>query len=592
MKNIWLMLKKDLKHIFTNEITFIFILILIVIPAILVTFVVQANKSPFDTEGNAVDVKVAIVNLDKGGTINNTWTNLGKEITNHLLQDKTVKWESVSFDEAIRGKVLGEYYGEIVIPSSFTKDAAAIDIKKDIYPKIAYSMNIQENIVTPTFTALKNLEFQIHIEESIVRTVNMVTQNIIGEVQSNVSINARDMQIFLEAILDLSKNKENYLEQIRKCRDQASKALFMINKLEDELSNSEVEKLDINLMEKHMQEFLKVSNSLKEDYYNITGKKLDMQIEELKQHMMDIKEIKDTIGEDLSYIQENIKQSKYVIAEIHRTAMVTDRVLTQLVRGLNGVDSKLGFLADGNGISRLIYILKNRPELVAEYLEVPVLMERVDNTAGVDEYTVTLPFYITIGMWLGKAILVSLLSVRQKVKLDNQSICNSYKLQQYFAKGIFFIVLGCIQDLLIVFSINILLGIRDRWEYLLLLMMILGSIAFTVMVYTVISTFKRLGKAIIYTVSVLQLFLLGGAFPLQVEPILFQGINKLLPFTYFTGSLREIGVGYITSNLVKSSVILGLFIIGYAILGGIGKIYLEPYIIKLSKAIRKSTLLD
>ena len=117
--------------------TIIFIVILL-IPVIYSFFYL---KSYWDPYGNLQDLKVAIVNLDKGEDDQNQ----GNELVQSLIDSGTIKICTVSEDEAQDGLVNGRYYAKITIPEDFTKslnNAENADREKTV---ITYSQNKKSN---------------------------------------------------------------------------------------------------------------------------------------------------------------------------------------------------------------------------------------------------------------------------------------------------------------------------------------------------------------------------------------------------------------------------------------------------------------
>ncbi|MHC1750556.1 MAG: YhgE/Pip domain-containing protein [Cellulosilyticaceae bacterium] len=73
MHFIWSNYKQDLKNIFTNAITLITVIGLVLLPSLYAWFNIAANWDPYSaTKG----IKVAVVNLDQGSTVGDKPINL------------------------------------------------------------------------------------------------------------------------------------------------------------------------------------------------------------------------------------------------------------------------------------------------------------------------------------------------------------------------------------------------------------------------------------------------------------------------------------------------------------------------------------
>ena len=595
MNRIRKMLKQDLKNIFTNEIVFLLIFLIILLPTLFVCFIINANRQPLYNKG---EIKVALINKDQGGVINGIGVNMGDEVTARIKDSDGISWKIVSYEDALRGTLIGRYYGQVIIPEDFTAKIATLDTEQAELPKVQYDMNFQENIYAPTFNTINNANLGANIQKSIIRAVDSVIKEVIGDVDISSKMEDRDSDVrqVIEAILLLNKNKEQYLTLLEEYREMATKTIVLFSNIDNQIINSKIDQIQIKKFEDQIKKFLADSIQLETEYETLTGEKIKISYKRLTNTL-------ETIMEDLEYIKEgapalqiNIKEARKIAAHFYNIVDKATNILVDIVERSNGLEAKLGFLAHKDDINKLIYNLKNEPELVAEYLESPMLLERIDKEEVFNENVTIAPFYMGIAMWIGKAILVTLLSIRFKGRLvedeeENETEIESVTVvEEYIAKGLFFIILGMIQDFLMISIVRLLFEVGKEHQILFLLIGLLGSITFAMIVYTCASVFNNLGKLGIHLISILQLFLLGGVFPLQIIPDIFFKINRVLPFIYVVGSFRELQIDVVTINLYKSVSILILFIVYTFIFGILSKLYLKPYITKLCNVIQKSKL--
>ncbi|NFI78021.1 YhgE/Pip domain-containing protein, partial [Clostridium botulinum] len=78
-------------------------------------------------------------------------------------------------------------------------------------------------------------------------------------------------------------------------------------------------------------------------------------------------------------------------------------------------------------------------------------------------------------------------------------------------------------------------------------------------IYTLVSVFGNVGKALGVILLVLQISASGGTFPIEVTPGFFQRINPLLPFTYAVSGMREAVGGVIEGILLRDIIILLIY---------------------------------
>lgn len=121
MKNIVHLFLYDLKHLFSNVMTVIIVLGLVLLPSIFSWYNVLAC---WDVFGNTDNLKVAVANTDEGyqSDLVPLEVNLGDQVQNALLEDKEMQWVFTSEEDAIEGAESGKYYAAVVIPKSFSKD--------------------------------------------------------------------------------------------------------------------------------------------------------------------------------------------------------------------------------------------------------------------------------------------------------------------------------------------------------------------------------------------------------------------------------------------------------------------------------------
>ncbi len=102
------------------------------------------------------------------------------------------------------------------------------------------------------------------------------------------------------------------------------------------------------------------------------------------------------------------------------------------------------------------------------------------------------------------------------------------------------------------------------------------SAIFMLIVYTLVSVFGNVGKAMAIVLLVLQLAGSGGTFPIQVTPPFFQAIPPFLPFTYAISMMREAVGGILWDIIVEDLLMMAIYtgiilIIGIALKKGINQ---------------------
>ena len=97
MKNVFIIFKKDLKDIFTNFALLTIIIGLAVLPSLYAWFNIKASWDPY---GNTANIKVAVVNEDKGAKIFDKDINVGDKLIEKLKDNSSLGWQFVNKNTA------------------------------------------------------------------------------------------------------------------------------------------------------------------------------------------------------------------------------------------------------------------------------------------------------------------------------------------------------------------------------------------------------------------------------------------------------------------------------------------------------------
>ncbi|MBQ9013644.1 MAG: YhgE/Pip domain-containing protein, partial [Bacilli bacterium] len=218
----------------------------------------------------------------------------------------------------------------------------------------------------------------------------------------------------------------------------------------------------------------------------------------------------------------------------------------------NLVDS-MDKINKSDDVTELISLLKSDVLERSDFLKQPVnLVEK--KLYPIKNYGSGMtPFYTVLSLWVGILLLMSLFSA---------NVHGDYKPNEiYFGRGLTFLTLTMIQALIVSLGDIYLLKAQVLNIPLFILISVFTSIVFTSIVYSLVSVFGNIGKALGVILLVIQVAGSGGTFPIQVTPPFFQMVNPLLPFTYAISALRETVGGIYMPNLTKDIFALCVYII-------------------------------
>lgn len=160
----------------------------IIIPLFYSFFYLKAFWDPYNTLDK---VPVAVVNNDKGAEINGESRNVGKEITDELVKDGSLKFVITDEADAKNGVNGEKYYASIILPSDLSERIASASSSDKREGIIQYSVNEKHNYIASQI--LKNAINQI--EEKARGSID-------GEVVSILAEKLKDVPSKLDELSD------------------------------------------------------------------------------------------------------------------------------------------------------------------------------------------------------------------------------------------------------------------------------------------------------------------------------------------------------------------------------------------------------
>ena len=691
MKNIFKIFIRDLKSIVSNWVALVIIIGLMILPSLYAWFNIRASWDPY---GNTGGIKVAIVNNDKGGNLQDKFISVGDELVNKLKDNTNLGWEFVSEEEGNIGVERGIYYATIIIPEEFTEETLSIVNRPIKRPTLIYKVNEKSNAIAPKITDKGITTIKSQVDSNIIETVDGLIfkvlnemgvsiegskdkilklingvielnnkvpeiENIINEIY-NGSSKAEDLiaraKENLPLLQDTLTSSDNLLVDTKSALEKSKEALGEIApviKSDLELINTELSNLDglidavininidknsiltgldnisvkfgeindkINGIVKALEPLSKFNDNLKEivNELNLASSKLNSAIDVIGQvsdavnnakpiDKSRLQEIKDLIASNKNIVSDilNNYDSKYIpsinnaISELTKISDNSIKLLDEAKSAIPDIDSlldnldnalklgkddieklnnemptikaslseistKLSSINKEEEVDKLLSLLKNDWEAVSKFLGSPVEIKE-EILFPIPNYGSAMsPFYSTLALWVGALILVSLLTTephgfKEEIKFK------SY--EKYFGKFLTFGSIGICQALILTLGDIYLLKCYVLNKWLFIGVSLLSSIIFIIIVYTLVSIFGNVGKAISVILLVIQVAGAGGTFPVEVMPSFFKRVNPLLPFTYAISAMREAVAGVVKANLTRDIMMLLSYGVIFVLIG-------------------------
>jgi putative membrane protein len=378
--------------------------------------------------------------------------------------------------------------------------------------------------------------------------------------------------------------------------DQALERLTMIK---DELAsikqkNSEVVEF-INNKETEVSAVIGDLQQLSEN----TSTNIDAFLKEYKET------IEPTVMNEINRAQATLSKARNILVDIQGMIPEIESILGNTEKNLGKgkdvikyalgefpyVNSKVNELADrirsikGEvDINEIIKLLQNDPNAERSFFEEPVKLNE-NKIFPIENYgTGMTPFYTVLAIWVGGLLLISLLATDVHDKVDYTGR------QMYFGRMYTFMTIGILQTIIVTIGDLIILKVNAAHPYWFLVFGLLISIIFMLIIYTTVSVFGDVGKAIVIVFLVLQIAGSGGTYPVVLLPEFFQFINPFLPFTYAIDLMRESIGGIVWERALKDIFYLSLFGGGAIVIGAFLKPVIFRHIIKLKKKSEESGL--
>ncbi|WP_158598266.1 YhgE/Pip domain-containing protein [Falsibacillus albus] len=205
----------DLKSLWKNWAAASIIIGLIILPSLYAWFNIKASWDPYSsTKG----IKVAIINEDTGGNIENKSFNVGNEVVESLKHNHSLGWRIVNRIEAKKGIESGEYYASIKIPSDFSEKISTIVTDHPTKPELIYTVNEKLNPVAPKITAKGAAGIKDQISKQFVKNASAAIFDIFNELGIHLEKNLPALEDLKDKIFWLN----NHFSEIERIIDTGS----------------------------------------------------------------------------------------------------------------------------------------------------------------------------------------------------------------------------------------------------------------------------------------------------------------------------------------------------------------------------------
>ncbi|MFA8437757.1 YhgE/Pip family protein [Pueribacillus sp. YX66] len=310
-------------------------------------------------------------------------------------------------------------------------------------------------------------------------------------------------------------------------------------------------------------------------------------------------EIEPKLAQGIMKAQQSAEKAEKMLTGINEAIPDVQKILTDASKGLEiGKDeietikqslpatkAKITDLADEirkfekeADIDEIIALLVNDYEKESDFFANPIVLTEHKLFPIPNYGSAMSPFFTALSLWVGALLLVSLITVN--VHDEHQHYTST---DVYFGRFFTFLTIALLQSVIVTLGDLYLLKTYVANPLLFVLFGLFLSATFMLIVYTFVTIFNNVGKALAIILLVLQIAGSGGTFPIQLTPPFFQAIYPLLPFTYAISLLREAVGGVLWDLVLKDFAMLTVFIVSTLLLG----LLLKEPINKLSAPLKR-----
>lgn len=428
----------------------------------------------------------------------------------------------------------------------------------------AMEPQIQENLEHVQNMAVKVNDFISSVQTSDLNLdqgkeiSNRINEQIAGSLQNIETIETALKQL-----------QESNIEQgTSQNQEQINQALEQLAALKQELQTIQANGQKVNaFLSDKQQEADDLITRLQENTAATAGR-IDAFVKEynenirpaIKQEVASAKETLSNARNILTEIQSSIPEIGKILANTEGNLGKGKETLKHILGEYPYVSSKINQLADRirdiqgeTDINEIIELLQNDPEAEKDFFEEPVQLNK-NSLFPIQNYgTGMTPFYTVLAIWVGALLLISLLAtdVHHPEDFTGKQI--------YFGKLLTFLSIGFAQTLVVTIGDTLILGVDVAESVWFILFGLVSSLVFILIVYTLVSVFGDVGKAMAIVLLVLQIAGAGGTYPTALLPEFFQTIHPFLPFSYAIDLMREAVGGIVWERVYRDLLILTLF---------------------------------
>ncbi|QRJ59193.1 YhgE/Pip domain-containing protein [Corynebacterium macginleyi] len=212
----WKLFRQDFVRLWRTPQVWVILIGLMITPALYSWVNISGFWDPY---GNTEQLKVAVVNEDKGASSDLTGNiDVGGQIMKKLHNNDNLGWQFLDRDEAAHAVKSGDVFASITVPEDFSSDFISLFEGNYSQPTLEYQVNEKINAIAPkvTDTGSSILETTISatFNESVAKSVSTELRKSGSELSDRISSTAGNTANSFATTADTVANSRNSLADI------------------------------------------------------------------------------------------------------------------------------------------------------------------------------------------------------------------------------------------------------------------------------------------------------------------------------------------------------------------------------------------
>lgn len=459
---------------------------------------------------------------------------------------------------------IAQHFTDIITKlNSINVDPTSIAEKKEA---IKNQLAKSKDNITNSIQTLEALQKLIQADASTRKQLDDSITAIIASLQES---NTEDNQQLIEQLTtirealqhnpsfnDSTTSALNALQQLHTVHEDVLNKLEQIQPIDKEVIKQDVAAIQqiAQNATANLQKFLSYYNDSLEPQIRST-------LSSAKQTLTNASTMLTNVKQFIPQAKDKLTQAKNTLGTANSAIQKIQTEFPTLSSKIKELANKLRTLEEEADIAEIVQLLKNDVNAERDFFEEPIKLKEHRVFPIANYGTAMTPFYTVLSIWVGCLLLISLLSVN----LHGDA---PYSIREiYFGRLLTFATFSFIQTLIITIGDIFLVDGSIQAPAHFILFGLFISLVFITVVYTLVSVFGNVGKALAIVMLVLQIAGSGGTYPVELLPRFFQLINPFLPFTYAIEMMREAVGGIIWSTVWMDLIFLVCFWLIFILFG-------------------------